>query len=39
MDHAGARARGTKSKERIQRYHDLKDRQAPELEERVRLAA
>ena len=35
----GARARGTKSKERIQRYHDLKDRQAPELEERVRLAA
>ena len=34
----GARARGTKSKERILRYHDLKDRQAPELEERVRAA-
>lgn len=35
----GARARGTKSKERIQRYHDLKDQSAPELDQQVKLAA
>lgn len=35
----GALARGTKSKERIQRYHDLKDRSAPELEQQVQIAA
>jgi ABC transport system ATP-binding/permease protein len=35
----GARARGTKSKERIQRYHDLKDQSAPELQQQVQIAA
>ncbi len=35
----GARARGTKSKERIQRYHDLKDQSAPELDQVVKIAA
>ena len=35
----GARARGTKSKERIQRYHDLKEQSAPELDQQVKLAA
>ena len=35
----GARARGTKSKERIQRYHDLKERSAPELDQQIKLAA
>jgi ATP-binding cassette subfamily F protein uup len=35
----GARARGTKSKERIQRYHDLQNQSAPEREQRVALAA
>lgn len=35
----GALARGTKSKERIQRYHDLKDRSAPELDQQVQIAA
>ena len=35
----GARARGTKSKERIQRYHDLKDRSAPELDQQVKISA
>ena len=35
----GALARGTKSKERIQRYHDLKDQSAPELEQQVQIAA
>lgn len=35
----GARARGTKSKERIQRYHDLQNQAAPELEQRIRIAA
>lgn len=35
----GARARGTKSKERIQRYNDLKDQSAPELQQQVQIAA
>lgn len=35
----GARARGTKSRERIQRYHDLKDQPAPELEQQIQLSA
>lgn len=35
----GARARGTKSKERIQRYHDLQNQQAPELAQQVQLSA
>jgi ABC transport system ATP-binding/permease protein len=35
----GARARGTKSKERMQRYHDLKDQSAPELQQQVQIAA
>ena len=35
----GCRARSTKSRERIQRYEELLDREAPEAEESVRLAA
>ena len=35
----GARARGTKSKERIQRYNDLKDQSAPDLQQQVQIAA
>ena len=35
----GALARGTKSKERIQRYRDLQNQAAPELEQRVQIAA
>ena len=34
----GCRARSTKSRERIQRYEELLDREAPEAEESVRLA-
>ena len=35
----GARARGTKSKERIQRYNDLKAQDAPTLEQQVQISA
>ncbi|MDO5560206.1 MAG: ABC-F family ATP-binding cassette domain-containing protein [Oscillospiraceae bacterium] len=35
----GARARGTKSKDRIERYNDLKDQQAPESDENVQISS
>ena len=35
----GCKARSTKSKERIQRYEDLLDQEAPEADEAVRMAA
>ena len=33
----GARARGTKSKERIARYHELKEQSGPEYDEQVQM--
>ena len=35
----GARARGTKSKERIARFHELKAQAVPELEQQITLSA
>ncbi len=35
----GCRARSTKSKDRIERYEELRDRQAPEQDDNVQLAA
>ncbi|MBQ5335883.1 MAG: ABC-F family ATP-binding cassette domain-containing protein, partial [Oscillospiraceae bacterium] len=34
-----ARARGTKSKDRIERYHDLKNQSGPEYDETVKISA
>jgi len=34
-----ARARGTKSKDRIERYHDLKNQSAPEYDDTVKISA
>lgn len=34
-----ARARGTKSKDRIERYHDLKNQSGPETDENVQISA
>lgn len=35
----GARARGTKSKDRIERYNDLKSQSAPEYDDTVKISA
>lgn len=34
-----ARARGTKSKDRIERYHELKDRSGPEFDEKAKISS